>query len=99
MTKSDRPLNNVPATEAFQKVIGVVLREQVALGYLTDERLNAISVRAAELLTALSIGKVLDIGKDALVVVRDATDEEKAEMEARPDEFPISKRARKTLDI
>lgn len=99
MTSPKAPLRNLAPDRMTFVVLGVVLREMVALGLLTADSLNAISTRTEELLMALAKGKILDVTKDGLVTVRDVTPDEIEEMDARPDEFPIAKRAKKTLDL
>lgn len=93
------PLRNLPPDQMTLVVLGVVLRELVATGVLTADSLNAISTRTEELLMGLDQGKILDVTKEGNVTIRDVSPEEEAEMAERPDEFPIAKKAKKTLNI
>lgn len=101
MSEADKnkPLLSIPPDQIVFTALGVTLREAVANKVLTQEALDAISKRAEEVAMAIMAGKMVVVTKEGQITIRELDEDDWAEVEKRKGEFPITRTAKKTLDV
>jgi hypothetical protein len=91
------PLKALDILSIFQYAAGIAIEEAMIDGLLTLETADRISKRADEIKNALAEGKIVEIHKGGMAVIRDAEPDEEAELD--PEKFPRHAKSKTNLDI